>query len=865
MASLAKWVGTAAMALMAAACSKPPVEPEPGVALALAMQRSAALSNIHYRLRFEIPRPEQEPVVGGAVIAFDLADDKSPLQLDFRQGESAVRSLRINGVVTACDCVNEHIVLPAAALHPGRNEVAVDFIAGDGALNRNPEFLYTLLVPDRARTVFPLFDQPDLKARFELTLVVPAAWRALANAPLDSAVTLEGRTEYRFATTDPISSYLFSFVAGEFQAITREVNGRPMTMLHRETDTAKVARNVDAIFKLHGDALAWLEDYTGIDYPFQKFDFVLIPGHPYGGMEHVGAIQYVASALLLDEEPTLTDRLERAHLIAHETAHMWFGDLVTMRWFDDVWTKEVFANFMADKIVNPGFPQVDHALNFLVNHYPGAYSVDRSEGANPIRQPLANLDQAGQLYGDIIYDKAPIMMRQLELIVGPDKLREGLAEYLRRFSHGNATWPDLIGILDALTAVDLATWSEVWVNTPGRPEFRLASPPGAAAVGGEALVQGDPAGLGRIWPQQFDMLELGSERDTRVTMTTAGAATPIPAPATDGPLALRLFNADGRGYGLFPANMAILQAWDRLQPVEKGSALVANYEQLLANPAADVVAYLGLLLDITEREQDPLLLELALGQLQYIYRGLLADPMRMALATVVEDSLWAATLAQPDSSSTKLVFRYFANLADSPARLGQVYDIWAGTLALDKLQLEEDDRIVLAQTLAIRLPGKSDGILASQLANTTNPDSRRRLEFIAPSLSPDEAVRDRFFESLKNVDKRNTERWVVEAVGNLHHPSRLGQSAKYVLPSLSLLQEIQVTGDIFFPSSWLRATLGNHTSTVVAQTVRDFLAARPDYNPQLRMKILQAADRVFRGSAIRAAQGQQPPAVDESR
>ncbi|MCB1848220.1 MAG: peptidase M1, partial [Halieaceae bacterium] len=402
------------MAITLAGCGRAGVTAEPGVSQLLARERSARLADIRYQLRFEIPAQEREVIRARAAISFELLAAAQPLQLDFAGPAASLLSLRSNGAAVDFEFSNEHIVLPASALRAGRNQLEIEFLAGSGSLNRNPEYLYSLLVPDRARTVFPLFDQPDLKARFELTLVVPAGWLAMSNAPVLSVRQLGEQSEYHFAPSDPISSYLFSFVAGKFEAITREVGGRQMTLFHRETDPDKLALNLDAIFSQHGEAIAWLEDYTGIDYPFQSFDFVLIPGFPYGGMEHVGAIQYRASLLLLEESPPLTDQLNRAQLIAHETAHMWFGNLVTMRWFDDVWTKEVFANFMADKMVNPAFPGVDHRLNFLVNHYPGAYAVDRSEGANAIRQPLANLNQAGQLYGGIIYHKAPIMMRQLE-------------------------------------------------------------------------------------------------------------------------------------------------------------------------------------------------------------------------------------------------------------------------------------------------------------------------------------------------------------------------------------------------------------------------------------------------------------------
>ena len=168
---------------------------------------------------------------------------------------------------------------------------------------------------------------------------------------------------------------------------------------------------------MHFSALDWLEEYTGISYPFEKFGFALIPSFQYGGMEHPGAILYRARSLFLEENATQNELLGRAGLIAHESAHMWFGNLVTMDWFNDVWLKEVFANFMSAKIVNPHFPAINHDLRFLMAHYPSAYGVDRTKGANPIQQELPNLKDAGTVYGAIIYQKAPIVMRHLEFVL----------------------------------------------------------------------------------------------------------------------------------------------------------------------------------------------------------------------------------------------------------------------------------------------------------------------------------------------------------------------------------------------------------------------------------------------------------------
>ena len=262
---------------------------------------------------------------------------------------------------------------------------------------------------------------------------------------------------------------------------------------------------MDPIFQIHRDALAFMKDYTQIDFPFQKFDFVGIPDFQYGGMEHAGAIDYKASALFLDEGATLDQKIGRSSLISHETAHMWFGDMVTMRWFNDVWMKEVFANFMADKITKVALPDANFDLKFLIDHFPAAYQIDRTAGANPIRQPLDNLQEAGTLYGGIIYHKAPIVMRQLERLMGEDKFRQGLRTYLKKYAYSNASWPDLISILDELTPTDLQSWNEVWVNETGRPQITYDLKTDGQKISTLTITQKGEDGSDRLWPQLYEI------------------------------------------------------------------------------------------------------------------------------------------------------------------------------------------------------------------------------------------------------------------------------------------------------------------------------------------------------------------------
>ncbi len=825
--------------------------PAPGVSLALAQERAALLSNIRYRLHCEIPAAREEPIAARIAVDFDLADTARGLQLDFRGSAEQIHSLRVNGAAVGVRVEREHLLLEPAVLAVGHNRVDIEFVAGDSALNRNPDYLYTLFVPDRARTAFPLFDQPDLRASWELSLVIPSDWTAVANSPVERRIPRGDQTEYRFAPTQPISSYLFAFAAGRFEAVTRQVDGRSMTLYHRETDIARVERNLDAIFSAHRNALAWMEKYTGIDYPFRKFDFVLIPAFAFGGMEHPGAIFYRAEHLLLEQAPPAPRMLGRSQLIAHETAHMWFGNLVTMRWFDDVWTKEVFAGFMADRIVNPDFATIDHDLAFLLRRVPAAYAVDRTAGANPIRQRLANLNQAGQLYGPVIYNKAPIMMRQLERITGAPEFRAGLQDYLRHFAFGNATWPELVAILDRKTEADLAAWSRIWVESAGRPTFELV-PGERGGASSLWLRQSDPDGGGRVWPQQFTLRPPPIADSPPLPLRSDRRRIPLPVAAAD---AQRLLlNADGAGYGLFPPALGPFDAWYRLPALTRGVLLVDGYENLVEGRLGAPDEYLTRLMGIIREESDQLLLQAALWQIARIYHTLL-DPHQRALFTQpLEEALWQRVVSGDDGGVKRLVFNSYSALASSPPAMARLYAIWSRQESVEGVVLEEDDFIELAEVLAIALPDRADNIIATQLKQIENPDSRRRLDFLAPSLSPDEATRDAFFQSLAVETNRHTESWVIDALSRLHHPGRVDQSRKYLTPALELLEEIQETGDIFFPSRWLEASLGNHYSAAAAGAVRAFLAARPDYSPQLRMKILQEADPLFRACRLRTDQ-----------
>ncbi|MGY3088153.1 aminopeptidase N [Hymenobacter sp. UYAg731] len=865
--------GAVLLALGAAACHRAPmfstpvtttirptipIEPDPpvttGVSEGLAVARKATISGVAYNLSLTIPEKKAEPIEVDESVSFYLKDNRHPVQLDFKAPTSHLRSLTLNGQPVALDHRNEHLVLPAAALQLGHNVAEIRLTAGEQSLNRNDDYLYTLLVPDRARTVVPVFDQPDLKATFTLTLTVPRRWQAIANAPVvDSVETrdgiLPGVKTYTFATSDSISTYLFSFAAGKFSRLNRTLNGRAMSFLHRETDPAKLRLSLGPIFQLHADALAFMTTYTGLPYPFQKFDFVAIPDFQYGGMEHVGAIDYKASTLFLDEGATQDQVLARSNLVSHETAHMWFGDLVTMQWFNDVWMKEVFANFMADKITQVAVKNSNYDLKFVIDHYPAAYGIDRTAGANPIRQPLANLQDAGSLYGNIIYHKAPIMMRQLERLMGPEAFRDGLREYLKTYAHGNATWPDLIKILDARTPADLQAWNQVWVNQPGRPVFSYRYSGHHDMKYVLWLTQAAEDGSERLWPQEFEILvESADGRTQQLAVRMEGKEETVRLPFLPRRI---VFNSTGVGYGVFPVAPELLPKLTGLaSPVARAATYVNLYENMLNGQVIKPQKLLTLYRQALALEPEELNLKLLTGQASGIFWQFLTPAQRLSVGPGLEADLWAALQKNPSPNPQKQLFKTYQSVALTRPAQARLYHIWQTRQAPARVKLTEDDYTALALALAVRDYPATEPILPAQLARITNPDRRQRLEFLMPALSADGATRDAFFASLKDKTGRAKEAWVTAALGYLHHPLRQATSEKYLPASLDLLQEIQLTGDIFFPYSWLQATLGSYQSPTAAATVRAFLAAHPDYNPQLRAKLLQAADDLFRAEKL---------------
>lgn len=813
---------------------------EEGVSLELAQFRKTNYKNIRYYLEFSIPGNKHE-IVSASISLHITLEKQVPVILDFTGTKEDIREFTINDRPSLYTIENQHIVIPENEVLPGANIITIGFVAGDQSLNRRDDFVYTLLVPDRARTLFPCFDQPNLKAKFNLTLEVPETWEAIGNGSAYQAdIRSKGEKCIRFHETEPISTYLFSFVAGEFDKVIDVKKDRSVTLYHRETDPDKISQCNDIINEVF-QALEWMEEYTDTPYPFEKYDLIILPGFQYGGMEHMGATLYNDRRMFLEKNATSADSLSRSSLIAHETAHMWFGDYVTMEWFNDVWNKEVFANWFAAQIVSPMYPHINHDLNFIVSYYPSAYAEDRTGGAMPIQQPLDNLRNAGLIYSNVVYNKSPIVMNMLVGKIGQTEFREAIREYLKKFAYGNSDWDGLISILNGKTTDDLRIWSDTWVKEKSMPVITVERNGTKAGI-----IQSDSWKMNRRWAIDFSVMVFSedSAHDLQQIKMNQGLFTSEITFANENDYIVPGWNGNGYGYFKTDPQSAewILRNWGKYHQIPRFCILMNLYEGVMQGDI-EPEAFLKSMMLYINIETDPQIFKQILT-----YAGRCTELFMQPgneLRNTYEDCLLQIVDRHANTAFRTLALKSLIGIASSKASLEELFRIWENTDEAMWHNVSENDLIGISYTLAVYYPDKANNILQQQLSQIENPDRRKEYEFVMQALSPLQEQREFFFKQLLLPESWTIEPWVQTVLKWLNHPVFFPESLGYIRPALDVLREVQREGDIFFPSNWCSALLSSHTSLDALNIIEQFFADNPHYPLLLESKIRQRADHLY--------------------
>lgn len=861
------------------AAPAPAGELAPGVSLELARQRAASLRDLSYDIELDVTA--RDSATGRVSVRFTRAARAGDLVLDFR-GQS-LGAVQVNGTAVEPRWDRHHVVIPAAQLRAGANEVTAAFgarIAAAGAAiiavdepADSARYLYTLLVPSDAQLLFPVFDQPDLKARFTWSITAPAGWRVLANGALrEQAAVREGAVQWRFHPTPPISTYLAAFAAGPYHAFgaeevaqaeprTHDV-ARELRLLVRRSRVKEV--DADTQLALNRNALAWLERYFGTPYPFPKMDLLLAPAFPFGGMEHVGAVFYNESNFIFREPPTLTRRLGRASTIYHEVAHQWFGDLVTMRWFDDLWLKEGFATFMAARVQDELQPASNAWKTFYLRNKPLAYGVDVTAGTTPVWQQLPNLDLAKSNYGPIVYNKAPSILKQLEFMVGADAFRAGVRLFLERHAYANATWQDLLASIGQASGRDLAQFGEQYILRAGAPivetELRVAQDGTIAEL---ALRQRPavqlPGDRGGWWPGRV-RVRLGYETraDTVLEVSFAGERTEVAA-ARGLPMPAYVFANDGDyGYGIFlpddrSAQWLLAHAASLEDDLVRVLAWGALWD-LVREARLAPEAYARSALAAFGAERDEQISNLLLGRVgqaleRYVAPGTARDELRAELERVL--------LARVDRADLPYDLRK-ASLdallagATSPAAASVLEDYLHERRTFDGKPLPQPSRWSAVTRLLVIAHPAAEALYAAERARDRTPEAARSA-FMAGAAIATAAQKAEYFRRYFD-DPQLNEEWVTASLGSFNHERHTALSLPYLRPALERAVWLRDNRRIFFLPRWLDAFIGGHGSPEALRIVDEFLAANPQLPADVRRKILQPRDELARAVRIRRAQ-----------
>ncbi|MGY2746165.1 aminopeptidase N [Arthrobacter sp. UYCu723] len=583
----------------------------------------------------------------------------------------------------------------------------------------NEVYLYTQFeVPD-SRRMFAVFEQPDLKASFTFTVTAPSHWDLISNSPTPVPVeTIPGvdggaRSVWEFTPTPPLSSYVTALIAGPYQSVRSEVtsaNGKvtPLGIFARKSLMKYL--DADNIFELTRQGFEFFEAQFGCPYPFEKYDQLFVPEFNAGAMENAGAVT-ILEGYVFRSKVTDAQVERRAITVLHELAHMWFGDLVTMRWWNDLWLNESFAEYMSHlaAVENTTF---DHAwTTFASVEKSWAYRQDQLPTTHPIFAEINDLQDVEVNFDGITYAKGASVLRQLVAWVGPEEFMAGVREYFSKHAWQNTELSDLMAELEKASGRDLDQWGRLWLETAGvntlEPELAVGED---GRISSFTIVQSATEDQPTIRPHRlavgfYNLTAAGKlERVHREELDVDGERTLVPALAGLSQPDLILLNDDDLAYAkvrLDPKSLATATAHlkDFSQSLPRtlvwGSAWDAARDG--ETPAR---GYVELILANIAEESDSSVILVQLRQLATTLNFYVAEAHKEATAAAAADRLWELASSVPAGSDAQLQFvKSYALLARSAGQLDTVSGLLEGTLTLGGLTVDQDLRWELIASL----------------------------------------------------------------------------------------------------------------------------------------------------------------------
>jgi aminopeptidase N len=828
--------------------------------------------------------------VDGYDIALDLRSAVEPESEGFRSVTTIRFRCREPGASTFVDLLApsvESVVLNGRALDSrevfdgtrialsaleATNELVVDATCaysrtGEG-LHRfaDPEdgevYLYTQYEPADSRRVFANFEQPDLKARFTFSVTAPPAWTVLSNERAES----EADGVWRFPPTKPISTYITAVVAGPYHMVhdtyrrtldDASVLEIPLGALCRRG----LAKHFDAeeIFTVTKQGLDFFHDHFDYPYPFGKYDQAFVPEYNIGAMENPGLVTF-REEFVFRGKVTRASYEGRANVLLHEMAHMWFGDLVTMRWWDDLWLKESFADFMGAYALVESTGYKDGWITFANRRKAWAYRADQLPSTHPITADIGDLQDAKLNFDGITYAKGASVLKQLVAYAGREAFLEGARRYFKRHEYGNTELGDLLAVVEETSGRDMAGWARAWLQTAGvnslTPEVSYDARGRIAEL---AVRQEAPAAHPRLRPHRvaIGLYRLGGggvlERYTRVETDVAGQRTAVAEAVGAQRPDLVLVNDDDltyckvrfdevslatlrRSLGALTDPMARALSWSAVWNMTRDGLM----------PARD---YIGLVLRFAGAETDIGVLQSLHQQARTALHHYAAPDWRAEGGrALAEGALHGVRSSEPGSGHQLAWARFFASVASSQDDLRLLHGLLDGTDAVFGLDVDQELRWTFLETLAAEGVADENAVAAELSRDDTASGKRHQVRCLAAR--PSAAVKAQVWASVVESDALSNA--LVEAhIAGFGQPGQRELLAPYAQLYFAALERVWAERSIEIAMAIVRGLFPAYQDRQETLDATDaWLDAHAAAAPALRRLVVEARDDLAR--ALRA-------------
>ncbi len=784
-----------------------------------------------------------------------------------------VRSINLNGVeldpATHSDGIR--IQLPNLA---EQNVLVIDADAlymntGEG-LHRFVDpvdqevYLYTQFEVADCRRMFAVFEQPDLKATFQFTVTAPKYWNVVSNAPTPAPQEQGEAATWAFAPTQRISCYITALIAGPYQVARDSLvssSGRTVELGVFARASMMEYLDVENIVTITRQGFEFYEKNFGTPYPFEKYDQLFVPEFNAGAMENAGAVTFLEE-YVFRSRPTGAMVERRAITVLHELAHMWFGDLVTMKWWNDLWLNESFAEFMSTLAAaqNTEFTSAWTTFNTLEKNW--AYRQDQLPSTHPIVAPINDLEDVEVNFDGITYAKGASVLRQLVAFVGQEEFMAGVRQYFAKHAWSNTELPDLLSELEASSGRDLSGWGAQWLETAGVNTLTAQiSTDDAGIITDFSILQSAISDYPTLRQHRlavgfYSLDENGSlQRVHREELDISGASTPVSSLVGLAQPDLVLLNDDDLTYAKIRLDeRSLATATEHLKDFQESLPRTLVWSAAwdsVRDAESPASTYVQLLLNNIGHEFDSSVIMVLLRQLNTSLDSYVTPENSSELSIQAADRLWQlATEAQAGSDAQLQFAKAFAHRSRSAEQLDTVQSLFDGSKTLDGLVIDTDLKWSL--TIALSAGGRlSDEQIDAVLA-TDDTAKGKASWYTARASRPTAEAKAKAFEAATAAKLSNDQQSAVIAGFNNTHDKSL--IAEYGEKYFALLVH---AWENFSHEMAKQIVLGFYPSSQVSQATLDttqaFLESLGDKHPALRRLLTESAADVRRALAARQA------------